>query len=186
ATSPLTNPTHTYSSAGTYTIVLTVSGGGGQSQATRTVSVSAPAPAIPNVNAAFDFSPASPNMRDSVTFIDRSSGSPTGWSWSFGDAATSSAQNPVHAYAAPGTYIINVTVFNSASSSSTSRSLTVNPSAPFRSLVSVSAQTKGVGGSAWRTELTLFNAGSEAAIGQYLFLPGAGGSVVSRPLYIAT
>src|SRR5207245_11437587 len=82
-------------------------------------------------------------------------------------------------------YIINVTVFNSASSSSTSRSLTVNPSAPFRSLVSVSAQTNGVGGSAWRTELTLFNAGNEAAIGQYLFLPGAGGSVVSRPLYLA-
>ena len=182
--STLANPTHTYASAGNYTIVLTVSGSGGQSQATRGVTVSAPAPVIPNVVAAFDFAPASPNVHDSVTFTDRSTGSPAAWSWSFGDGATSTAQNPLHAYAAPGIYIINVTIFNSVSSSAATRSITVNPAAAYRSLVSVSAQTSGVGGSAWRTELTVFNAGNEAATGQYLFLPGAGGSALSRPLYL--
>jgi PKD repeat protein len=183
-TSSLSNPTHSYSNAGTYTVVLTVSGSGGQSQATHFISVSAPAPAVPNVNAAFDFSPASPTVRDPVTFVDRSTGSPTRWSWSFGDGGTSNLQNPTHAYLASGTYTINVTIFSSTSSSSATRTITVNPMTPVRTLVSVTAQTSGIGGSAWRTELTLFNAGSEAATGQYLFLPGAGGSEISRPLYL--
>ena len=183
--SALANPTHVYASAGAYTIVLTVSGSGGQSQALHTVSVVAPAPVVPNVNAAFDFTPASPNVRDSVTFFDRSSGSPTAWSWSFGDGTAASSQNPVHAYAAPGTYFVTVTAFNSVSSSSASHSVTVNPFAPYQSLVPVTAQTDGVGGSQWRTELTVFNAGSESASGQFLFLPGAGGSSQSRVFYLA-
>ncbi|HJT17001.1 MAG TPA: PKD domain-containing protein, partial [Thermoanaerobaculia bacterium] len=185
ATSTLTNPVHVYFSAGTYTIVLTVSGSGGSSQATRTVSVTNPTPATPPVSAAFDFSPSSPNVGDAVTFTDRSSGSPTSWSWSFGDGTASNAQNPVHAYAGPGTYTINVTIFNSVSSSAASRTITVNAFAPYHSLVSASAQTNGANGSSWRTELTLFNSGSEAATGQYVFLPGAGGSAITMPLYIA-
>jgi PKD repeat protein len=183
--SSLTNPNHIYVAAGTYTVILTVSGNGGQSQATRTLSVAAPAPVVPNVSAAFDFSPASPNVRDSVTFVDRTNGSPTSWSWSFGDGSISGAQNPVHAYQAPGTYFVTLTAYNSASSSVASRSVTVNPYAPYRSLVSVTAQTDGVGGSVWRTELTLFNAGSESASGQLLFIPAAGGSVQSRALFLS-
>jgi PKD repeat protein len=184
-TSNIANPTHVYANAGTYTVVLTVSGPGGQSQTTRGLSVSAPAPAIPNVTAAFDFNPASPNVRDNVTFVDASSGSPTAWSWSFGDGTTSSSPNPVHAFAAPGAYFVTLTAFNSVSSNSTSRSITVNALAPYRSLVSVSAQTNGVGGSVWRTELTLFNAGNEPASGQLLFIPGAGGSMQSRPFFLS-
>jgi len=99
--SSLANPNHIYVAAGTYTVILTVFGNGGQSQATRTIGVSAPAPVVPNVSAVFDFSPASPNVRDSVTFVDRTTGSPTSWSWSFGDGSISGAQNPVHAYQAP-------------------------------------------------------------------------------------
>ncbi|MDQ6799286.1 MAG: PKD domain-containing protein [Acidobacteriota bacterium] len=183
--SSVANPNHIYISAGSYTVVLTVSGTGGQSQATRTISVAAPAPVVPNVHAAFDFSPASPNVRDSVTFVDNTTGSPTSWSWSFGDGTISGAQNPVHAYQAPGTFFVTLTAYNSATSSVASRSVTVNPYAPYRSLVSVTAQTDGVGGSVWRTELTLFNAGTESASGQLLFIPAAGGSVQSHALFLA-
>ncbi|HLJ75741.1 MAG TPA: PKD domain-containing protein, partial [Thermoanaerobaculia bacterium] len=185
ATSTLTNAAHVYANAGNYTIVLTVSGSGGSSQATRTVSVANPAPSIPSVSAAFDFSPASPNVGDAVAFTDRSSGSPSAWSWSFGDGTSSTLQNPVHAYSGPGTYTINVTVFNQGSSSVASRQITVNAFAPYHSLVSASAQTSGANGSAWRTELTLFNSGNEAATGQYVFVPGDGGTSVTMPLYIA-
>lgn len=184
-TSNQINATHVYANPGTYSIVLIVSGSGGQSRAVGGVSVAAPAPVIPNVSAAFDVTPASPNVRDTVTFIDRSNGSPTAWSWSFGDGTTSNSHNPTHAYAAPGSYFVTLTAFNSVSSSSASRSVTVNALAPYRSLVSVSAQTNGVGGSTWRTELSLFNAGIEAASGQFLFIPGAGGSVQSRAFYLA-
>ncbi len=34
----------------------------------------------------------------------------TGWLWDFGDAGTSAERNPVHQYAAPGTYTVTLTV----------------------------------------------------------------------------
>ena len=47
------------------------------------------------------------------TFTDGSTdsdGTITGWSWAFGDATTSSLQNPVKAYAAANTYSVTLTV----------------------------------------------------------------------------
>ena len=184
-TSGAVNPTHVYTSAGIYTVALTVTGSGGTAQAAHGVTVNAAAPAAPAVQAAFDLSPSPANAGDSISFFDRSSGSPSAWSWQFGDGATSNAQNPVHAFTLPGTYTVTLTVFNAVSSSAFSRPVTVNPLAPARSLVSVTAQTDGAGGSVWRTELTIFNAGNEAASGQFVFVPGAGGSVQTRPLYLA-
>ena len=32
------------------------------------------------------------------------------WSWDFGDGGTSTAQNPTHTYATPGTYSVTLTV----------------------------------------------------------------------------
>ncbi|MEK6373094.1 MAG: PKD domain-containing protein [Acidobacteriota bacterium] len=186
ATSSAANPTHIYAGAGSYTVILAVSGSGQQSQTNRLVSVAAPAPPpAPPVGSSFSFGPASPKVGETVSFTDQSSGSPTQWFWWFGDGATSTTRNPQHAYATPGTYTITVQVWNATTTSSTSRSLTVQAYAPFRSLVSAAAQTAGIGNSVWRTELTLFNAGNDAASGQYLFIPGAGGTVVTRPLYLA-
>jgi len=183
--STLTNPTHVYANAGNYTVILTVSGQAGQSQATRTLTVTAAVPALPNVQAAFDFTPPTPSAHDAVSFRDHSSGAPTAWLWAFGDGTTSSEQNPVHAYDNAGTYTIIETVYNSMSTSTATRAITVSAIAPYRSLVSASAQTDGAGGSAWRTHLTIFNSGSEAVTGQLVFLPGAGGNVMTRPLSLA-
>ncbi|HSH61366.1 MAG TPA: DNRLRE domain-containing protein [Acidimicrobiales bacterium] len=47
-----------------------------------------------------------------VVFTDTSTGVPTFWSWNFGDGTTSSAQHPTHAYTAPGTYTVTLTVSN--------------------------------------------------------------------------
>ena len=44
-----------------------------------------------------------------VGFTDLSTGSPTGWTWEFGDGATADVRNPVHVYASPGTYTVNLT-----------------------------------------------------------------------------
>jgi len=185
ATSATTSPTHMYGLAGQYTITLTVTGSGGSSQASQVVSVANPAPVVPPAQSSFDFTPSAPTTADTVQFSDHSGGSPTSFAWSFGDGASSFQQNPQHRYGAPGTYIVTQTVANSMSSSQSTRSITVAAIAPYRSLVSATAQTNGVGGSVWRTELTILNAGSESAYGQLILVPGAGGSIQSRPLYLA-
>lgn len=45
-----------------------------------------------------------------VAFTDNSSGTISSWSWNFGDGNTSTAQNPTHDYASPGTYQVYLTV----------------------------------------------------------------------------
>jgi hypothetical protein len=42
----------------------------------------------------------------SVTFADASYYEPTSWHWTFGDGGSSELQNPVHDFAAPGTYTV--------------------------------------------------------------------------------
>lgn len=52
-----------------------------------------------------------------VQFADISEGSPTGWSWNFGDGVgTSTAQFPSYTYNAPGIYDVSLTISKSASS----------------------------------------------------------------------
>jgi PKD repeat protein len=48
-----------------------------------------------------------------VCFTDASSGTPTSWSWDFGDGGSSTAQNPCHTYDTPGSYDVALTVCNS-------------------------------------------------------------------------
>ena len=50
-----------------------------------------------------------------IHFQDQSSGQITHWQWSFGDGSTTTLQNPVHTYAAGGTYFVCLTVSNSDS-----------------------------------------------------------------------
>jgi len=58
--------------------------------------------------AAFTFRP----VLLTVEFTDTSTGAPIQWQWDFGDGATSQAQNPVHTYAAAGTYTVTLTASN--------------------------------------------------------------------------
>ncbi len=47
-----------------------------------------------------------------IQFTDKSSASPTSWSWDFGDGSNSTLQNPSHTYAANGTYTVKLTATN--------------------------------------------------------------------------
>ena len=49
--------------------------------------------------------------------------------------------------------------------------------------MSASAQTNGIGGSVWRTELTLFNAGDATSI-DLIFVPGNSGSMLTRTIFL--
>ena len=52
-----------------------------------------------------------------VRFTDNSTGSPTSWSWNFGDKTTSTNRNPTHTYSTAGTYTVEETITNEAGNS---------------------------------------------------------------------
>ena len=179
------NPSKRYFNASTYTVTLTVFRNSESATLTKTITVRNSAPVTPPVEANFDFAPSSPTVGASVTFTDRSTGTPTNWSWSFGDGRTSTVRNPVITFNAPGTYSVSVTASNAGSSSTYTQPVVVVPHAPHRSLVSVTTQTNGAGGTYWRTELTVLNAGEQGASVTLVFLPTAGGSVITRNLFLS-
>jgi PKD repeat protein len=114
------NPTHTYSKAGKYTVSLTVKNAAGSNSVAKSNYVIVNDSKDPV--AAFYASPTSGNAPLKVTFSDKSTGSPTSWSWSFGDGTYSSAKNPVHTYSKTGKYTVSLTVKNSAGSNKVSKS----------------------------------------------------------------
>jgi hypothetical protein len=81
----------------------------------------------------------------SCTFSDSShdaESSIKAWQWKFGDSTTSTDQNPVHSYAAAGTYNATLTVTDSAGASD-SITKPVQPVAPTADLTCTNATTPG-------------------------------------------
>lgn len=110
-TSTLDNPSHTYSTPGTYTVTLTV-----YQQtllypetATKTVIVKDPA-TLPQAEFSADVTSGAAPL--TVTFTDESTGTPTSWLWDFGDGNTSTSQNPEHTYSSGGVYTVSLMIRN--------------------------------------------------------------------------
>lgn len=100
--STIQNPVHTYNQIGTYQVCLTITGDCGADTYCDSVFVNCPLPAT-RFGASSTFLTAS--------FSDSSSGYGTqSWFWDFGDGDTSTVQHPSHQYAAPGTYLVCLTV----------------------------------------------------------------------------
>lgn len=125
-TSYIQNPAHTYTAAGTYWPELTVTTTSGNAWsmsgpisvmpavATTTVTVTAiptVAGSAPQAFIAYDTDLGPAPL--TVTFTDLSTGSPTSWSWDFGDGATSTTRNPVHTYTTGGSFYVRLIVGNS-------------------------------------------------------------------------
>ena len=102
-TSTAKNAAKAYTNPGSYTVGLTVTGPGGSNTATRIISVTAAAPV-----ANFTATPISGTPPLAVTFTNSSSGTVSGYSWSFGDGGTSTAPNPAYTYTKAGTYSVSL------------------------------------------------------------------------------
>ena len=123
--STIKSPTHTYSTAGNYTAVLTVSNAAGSNTATKSTYIKVAA-ATQKPVANFSSNITSGNSPLNVLFTDTSTGTPTSWSWRFGDGTSSTAKNPVHKYSKAGKYTVSLTVRNAAGSNMVTRSSYIN------------------------------------------------------------
>jgi len=123
------NTSHTYSSVGFYTVKLTAT----NSDSTVYYHILPDYIKVysPPV-AGFTADTTSGIYPLTVQFTDKSTNTPTSWSWEFGDGSSTNAttQNPVHIYAAAGTYTVNLTATNAAGSNIATRSGYITVSSP--------------------------------------------------------
>ncbi len=106
------NPAHNYTTPGTYTVTLTVTGPGGSDGETKNNYITVNSTVV----AAFSGTPLSGDAPLTVNFTDQSTGTPTGWSWDFGDGGSATVQNPGHTFTVAGTYTVTLTASNACGS----------------------------------------------------------------------
>jgi PKD repeat protein len=103
------NPTHIYGAPGIYEVCLVADNNCTTDTTCFDVAVSCPNPVSDfTTSGAFSL----------MSFTDLSTGSPTSWSWNFGDgSANSTQQNPTHAYAFVGSYNVCLTTTSTCGTS---------------------------------------------------------------------
>lgn len=119
-TSSLTNPSHSYTNAGTFSVSLTVSGPLGTNTLLLANYIT-----VTNVfgvpAAAFTANPTNGAAPLPVNFTDASTGTITNYSWDFGDGNTSTLISPSHTYSTAGVYSVALTVLGPGGSATTNR-----------------------------------------------------------------
>ncbi len=117
------HPVHIYDSVGFFSVTLTAMnfyGCSDSSKATELIKINPPLQAgfytIPDKDSTLVL------PRADVRFIDTSRGNIVRWLWSFGDAGTSTEQNPAYSYEAPGFYDVMLIVEDEAGCTDTAYS----------------------------------------------------------------
>ena len=113
-TSTEVNPSRTFTTPGVYPVTLIIRNVNSCNVAdtiTKFITV------LPGLNPSFSNSIIP--CQNTVNFFDLTASNAISWSWNFGDSLSSTMQNPVHTFAAPGTYTLQLTVTDSAGCSGT-------------------------------------------------------------------
>jgi hypothetical protein len=125
--------------------------------------------------AAFSFSPEAPRAGEMVFFFDESLGSPSAWSWDFGDGDSSSDQNPTHVFSSDGVFTVSLTASNDHGSDQASEEIAVlpegEPELTEQVILPGVANAEGSGESFFVTTVDVHNAGSVTATFRFLWLP---------------
>jgi PKD repeat protein len=124
ATSSAQHPTHVFQEYGSYTVTLVVTNVSGQDQVSRTLQVPPSGP-----SADFSWSPEQPQVGDTVTFEDLSSGAPVAWSWDIGADGSweYSEQSPSHTFSTEGLHPVTLWVGNAYGTDQITMDLYVQP-----------------------------------------------------------
>lgn len=114
--------THAYAAAGTYTATVTATNDVSQDDASVTVLIEVPASGL----AASNDGPT-PLGGETTLSATVEAGSNVVYDWAFGDGETGSGAAVIHRYAAPGTYVAEVTAHNSTSSITATTTVVIEP-----------------------------------------------------------
>jgi ELWxxDGT repeat protein len=106
------DPSHTYVTAGNYTVSLTVSDGYGDDTETKVDYMMV----LPPPEAGFHANIIMACAGVTFDFTDDSTGTYDSRYWDFGDGSNSTDQNPSHAYASAGNYTVSLTISNGCGS----------------------------------------------------------------------
>lgn len=108
---PTWNPTHTYSTSGTYNVCSYITNSCGTDTLCTTVTVCLGNPVASFTNIA---------NNATVSFSDGTTNLPTSWAWDFGDGSPiDNTQNPIHTYSTSGTYNVCLVATNGCNVSDT-------------------------------------------------------------------
>lgn len=90
-----------------------------------------------------------------VTFMDRSVGDPSSWSWDFGDGALSNLQNPVHQYDVANTFTVCLTIVNECDQDQKCINVTIGTGMGLRIAAASSKDVSCFGGSDGEIDVTV-------------------------------
>ncbi|MDD5187099.1 MAG: NosD domain-containing protein, partial [Methanoregula sp.] len=124
------NPTHTYTSPGTYQVTLQAYNAYEFNSTRKAGYIHVTGSSAPMANFTANVTAGIAPL--AIQFMDNSTGAPTGWNWSFGDGSVSAVQHPVHTYLSSGTFSVSLNATNAGGSNVTTRMnyVTVTSSAP--------------------------------------------------------
>ncbi|MBA6316588.1 PKD domain-containing protein [Cellulophaga baltica] len=131
-TATTANPSHTFTTAGTYNVTLTVTDDGtpalSSSEVTLTITVTAPANQAPTAVASSDVTSGEASL--AVQFTGDTSSDPDAgdiltYTWDFGDGTTATTANPSHTFTTAGTYDVKLTVTDNGTPSLSSSEVTL-------------------------------------------------------------
>lgn len=109
-TSTLPNPSHTYTTAGAYSINLIITTASGCKDS---IFIWQGIKVGNKPNAQFFANPTDVCANTGVLFTDQSNGGVIDeWFWTFGDGATSTLQNPLHPYTDTGKFTVELVVYS--------------------------------------------------------------------------
>jgi len=179
--STLQNPSHLYTTPGTYTVILTAtnSAGSNTDSATNYIMVNKASPPV----ASFTSNISVGTVPLAVNFTDTSTNSPTVWAWSFGDGGWSTLENPSYIYTTPGTYTVSLTATNYGGSNAVTKTnyITANKAPP-----PVASFTSNVTGGSAPLNVGFTDTSTNSPIAWAWTFGDGGTSTVQNPVHMYT